>query len=155
MVKHANECHLDSTQYSYYNDDERVELLFNSIYKVIAVKFHGQNYLPIDVLDLHQKALVDELKLCAFGKEKKLVPLHSPSASTSIVPSSIQPNVSFYGANLDFQHDGFSIIDQELPEEQLGFNTPGPESASYPCTVESAYKPENDSTENNKIMDEK
>jgi len=54
-VKHANECHLDSTQYSYYNDDERVELLFNSIYKVIAVKFHRQNYLPIDVLDLHQK----------------------------------------------------------------------------------------------------
>ena len=54
-MKHANECHLDSTQYSYYNDDERVELVFNCVYKVIAVKFDGQNYLPIDALHLHQK----------------------------------------------------------------------------------------------------
>lgn len=144
MVKHANECHLDSAQYSYYNDDEGVELVFNCVYKVIAVKFDGQNYLPIDALDLHQKTLVDKLKLCAFGKQNELIPLHSPSASTSVVPSSIQPNVSFYEANLGLQHYGFSIIDQELPERQLGFNIS--ESASYPCTVESAYKPEDDST---------
>ena len=55
-MKHANECHIDSTQYSYYNDEERVELVFNCVYKVIAVKFHGQTYLSIDALDLHQKA---------------------------------------------------------------------------------------------------
>ncbi|KAJ8430551.1 hypothetical protein Cgig2_019123 [Carnegiea gigantea] len=137
MVKHANECHLDSAQYSYYNDDERVELVFNCVYKVIAVKFDGQNYLPVDALDLHQKILVDKLKLCAFGKQNELIPLHGPSASTSIVPSSIRPNVSSYEANLGLQHD-------ELPERQLGFNIS--ESASYPCTAESTYKPEDDST---------
>ena len=55
-MKHANECHLDSTLYRYTYAAKRIELLFNCVYKVIEAKFDGQVYHP-DALDAHQKVV--------------------------------------------------------------------------------------------------
>lgn len=54
-MKHANECQLDDTYYRYCNEAEGAQLLFNCVYKAIAVKFGGQRFQPIDSLDIYQK----------------------------------------------------------------------------------------------------
>lgn len=143
MVKHANECHLDDTYYSYFNDAERTQLLFNCVYKVIAVKFEGQDYQPIDALDICQKGLVEKLKQYAFSNVNQLVPVHNPSAISALMQPNIKPNVPFCSPKLDLQHDALSVIDQDEPDKQLDFNLS--DSASYPCTLENGYLPEDDS----------
>lgn len=49
----GNECHLDNTFYSYQVSG--VQLLFNCVYKIVAVKFEGQDYRSVSTLDTSQK----------------------------------------------------------------------------------------------------
>lgn len=143
IVKHAYECHLDNTLFSYTSAAERVELLFNCVYKVIEVKFDGQVYHP-DALDAHQKALVDELKQLAFSNKNEPVLFHSSSATPALASSTTSLRIPFLGANLDVHRDGLSVIDQGGLEQQRDFNLS--DSASYPRTVEDGYLQGDDST---------
>ncbi|KAL2941166.1 Calmodulin-binding protein 60 D [Bienertia sinuspersici] len=74
MVKHANECQLDNTHYTYTSEAEGAQLLFNCVYKVVAVKFGAQHFQPVDALDICQKALVEKLKQTAFLNLNQLLP---------------------------------------------------------------------------------
>lgn len=132
MVKHANGCPLDNTLYSYSYAAERVELLFNCVYKVIAVKFDGI-YQPVDAIDARQKALVDELKQLAFLNQNEMVPINGSSATPPLASSTTSLSIPFSGANLDLHHD----VDQGGSLHQPNLNPS--ESASYPCTIEDGY----------------
>ncbi|XP_010674128.1 calmodulin-binding protein 60 B isoform X2 [Beta vulgaris subsp. vulgaris] len=139
MVKHANECHLDGTYYSYCNEAEGAELLFNCVYKVVAVKFEGQDYQPVDIC---QKVLVDKLKESAFMNVNQLIPVHNPYAISTSMQPQIE-HVAYSSLKLDLQHDARSTIDQDEPEKQMDINLS--DSSSYPCTVEDGYLLEDDS----------
>ncbi|KAH9612215.1 hypothetical protein KSS87_000884 [Heliosperma pusillum] len=144
MVRHANDCHLDSNCYLYCSESENVVLLFNCVYKVVAVKFTGQDYQTVDSLDTRQKALVEKLKQSAFLNVNELVPvLSSPAVSPFELPI-IEHLVPFSGPY--FQHDGFSMLSQGEPaEQQLHFNQS--DTSSFPRTAEEgSYPPEDDST---------
>ncbi|KNA18488.1 hypothetical protein SOVF_070300 [Spinacia oleracea] len=126
MVKHANECHLDNTCYSYCNEVDRTQLLFNCVYKVVAVKFKGQDYQPVDALDICQKGLVEKLKQLAFLNVNQLVPVINPSA----ISTSMQPTIEHFQYSTE-------------PDKKLDINLS--DSASYPCTIEDGYLLEGDS----------
>ncbi|KAH9606269.1 hypothetical protein KSS87_020104 [Heliosperma pusillum] len=140
MVKHANECHVDKTYYRYSDESNCVELIFNCVYKVIAVKFRGRDYQTHDSLDIHHKALVEELKQSALMKPNELVSFHGISAISPLELPTIGHNIL-----LSSNHDDFSTIDQDKQENQMDFNLL--DTASYPGTAEGcSYLPEDDST---------
>ncbi|KAK9673296.1 hypothetical protein RND81_12G158500 [Saponaria officinalis] len=148
MVRHANECDLDSTYYRYCDESNSVELLFNCVYKVITVKFAGHNYQTLDFLDSRQKALVEKLKHSALQNVNELVQVHSSMVIPPVELPSIGHNISFSSSQLDL-HNGFSMIDQDKPAKEFDFNLS--DTASYPCTgtgtgtAEEDYLPEGDS----------
>ncbi|CAO2836620.1 unnamed protein product [Amaranthus hypochondriacus] len=148
MVKHANECHLDNTFYSYQVSG--VQLLFNCVYKIVAVKFEGQDYRSVSTLDTSQKALVKMYKQSAFYNLDQLVPVQNPFATSTPVPPTIEQNTSFSSSKLDFQHDALSIVDQD---KQLDINLS--DSVTYPGTIEDGYRFEDDtaSQTNQSIQD--
>lgn len=57
IIEHALSCDLDADEwYTYYGAAaQRVELRLNSIYQVVAAKFDGQNYEPVEKLNFFQK----------------------------------------------------------------------------------------------------
>ncbi|XP_021742646.1 calmodulin-binding protein 60 A-like [Chenopodium quinoa] len=137
MVKHANECHLNNTYYSYINEAESAQLLFNCVYKVIAVKFEGQDYQLVDALDNCQKVLVEKLKQFAFMNLNQLVPVNNPSVISTSMEPTVEQDLLFSTPKLDLQHDALSFIDQDEPDKKLDINLS--DSASYPCTIEDGY----------------
>ncbi|XP_074298806.1 calmodulin-binding protein 60 B-like [Silene latifolia] len=143
MVRHANDGHLDNNCYIYCGESENVVLLFNCVYKVVAVKFTGQDYQTVDSLDTRQKALVEKLKQSAFLNVNELVPVHSSAVVFPFESPTIENLVPFSSPYV--QHGGFSMIDQGEPaEQQLDFNQS--DTSSYPCAAEEGgYPPEDDS----------
>ncbi|XP_074311723.1 calmodulin-binding protein 60 B-like [Silene latifolia] len=145
MVKHANECHLDDMYYRFSDESNCVDLIFNCVYKVIAVKFSGQDYQPADSLDTHHKALVEELKQSALMRQNELVPFHGTSAISPLELPTTGHNSLISSSRLDLHHDDFSTIDQDKQVNQMDFNLL--DTASYPYTAEGcSYLPEDDST---------
>ncbi|KAL9233431.1 hypothetical protein vseg_008435 [Gypsophila vaccaria] len=144
MVKHANDCHLENTVYQYCSDSESVVLRFNCVYKVIAVKFTGQDFQSLDTLDIYQQAAVEEAKKSAFSHLNEVVQVHSsPAVSSLELPTTVH-DIPF--STTYMMHDGLSlIIDQDEPAEtQFDINLA--DTASYPCTAEPrCYLTEDDS----------
>lgn len=61
IIEHALTCVLDDDEwytYTYYGAQQRVGLLLNSIFKVVAATFGGQNYQPLEKLTFSQKVCV-------------------------------------------------------------------------------------------------
>ncbi|KAL9234947.1 hypothetical protein vseg_009757 [Gypsophila vaccaria] len=142
MVRHANECHLDNTCYRFWGEFGNIELLFDCVYKLIAVKFTGHDYQSLDFLDTSQKVLVEKLKQIALQDETRLVPIHRSLVIPSLEQQTIGHNISFSSSQFDLQHGGFSTIDEDKPEKHVDFNLL--DTASYPSTgaAEADYLPE-------------
>lgn len=50
IIEHANTCVLDEKLYAYFEPEQSVGLIFDSVYKIIKVTFDGQTYEPLDKL---------------------------------------------------------------------------------------------------------
>uniref|UniRef100_A0A5B7AMA6 Calmodulin-binding protein 60 D n=1 Tax=Davidia involucrata TaxID=16924 RepID=A0A5B7AMA6_DAVIN len=123
IIEHATACVLDDDKlYVYYGAVERVGLVFNSIYKVVAATFDGHNYQSLDKLAPFQMQLVEDLKSCAYKNLNDLIPIDEPS-----VVGLARPLLSLQAdplsiPNLDLQHANFPLAHQDDPELHLSFN---------------------------------
>ncbi|XP_058190856.1 calmodulin-binding protein 60 B-like [Rhododendron vialii] len=92
IIEHATACVLDNKLFMYPRDEERVGIVLNSVFKVVAAVFDGQVYEPLDKLDVLQMGLVENLKRHAYKNLDYLVPLdESPVFGPGMVPASLQP----------------------------------------------------------------
>ncbi|KAE9446642.1 hypothetical protein C3L33_21461, partial [Rhododendron williamsianum] len=108
--KHATACVPDNKLYMYPRDEERVGIMLNSFFKVVAAVFDGQIYEPLDKLMYcrwssevftftnyflmpgAKLGLVENLKRRAYKNLGDLVPLDdSPVFGPGTVPASLQP----------------------------------------------------------------
>ncbi|KAA8545228.1 hypothetical protein F0562_020012 [Nyssa sinensis] len=132
IIEHAMACVLDDDKFYVYRDAEGTELLFNSIYMVVAVTFDGHNYQSLDELTTVQRGLVECLKQRAYKNLNDLVPIDDssfvglarPLLSLQADPLSIP--------NLDLPHANFPVAHQDESEMQLSFNN----TTTHPCTFE-------------------
>ncbi|GLT94840.1 hypothetical protein SLE2022_125580 [Rubroshorea leprosula] len=140
IIDHATTCVLDDDElYAYHGVAQRVVLLLNSIYKVVAASFDGQNFLPLEELTLTQKLLVDEVKRQAykniheftFVDRRAIMGPSRPLATLQFEPSN--------SPNLGPQEHDFSVALQGEPEMQLAFSQ-SPNSASYTYESEGSHQ---------------
>ncbi|XVF57566.1 hypothetical protein PTKIN_Ptkin06aG0215900 [Pterospermum kingtungense] len=76
IIEHALSCDLDVDEwytYTYYGAAQRVELRFDSFYRVVAATFDGQNYQPVENLNFSQKILVEDAKRHAYRNLQDMV----------------------------------------------------------------------------------
>ncbi|XP_028779520.1 calmodulin-binding protein 60 G isoform X2 [Neltuma alba] len=67
ITEHAGKCVIDDYNlYMYQSAEQRVGLLFNSIYILVGVTFDGQNYCSPDILAPADKHLVEVVKQHAY-----------------------------------------------------------------------------------------
>lgn len=74
IIEHANTCALDNKFFVYY--DNGFGIILNSIFKVIAATFDGQNPVTLDMLNTLQMGLVDSMKRNAYGNRNNLLLLN-------------------------------------------------------------------------------
>ncbi|XP_028086312.1 calmodulin-binding protein 60 G-like [Camellia sinensis] len=123
IIVHATACVLDDKLYIYYRDAEGVRLVFNSIFKVVAATFDGQNYQPLDKLDAFQmQGLVENLKTCAYKNLNDLVPLVDTSTfGPAMLPSGLLAD-PYSSPSSSLQDVNFSGVQQDLLEMPLACN---------------------------------
>ncbi|OMO86321.1 Calmodulin binding protein-like protein [Corchorus capsularis] len=134
IIEHARSCVVDDEEwYTYYGADQRVGLLLNSIYEVIAATFDGQSYQPVETLAFSQKLLVGDAKRQAYKNVRGLVltdrraimglsmPLTNLLPEPVSIPNLLQPQLDY------------SVPNQDQPETPLGLNQ---SSISYSYGVE-------------------
>ncbi|XVF05979.1 hypothetical protein REPUB_Repub06bG0008300 [Reevesia pubescens] len=134
IVEHASSCVLDDDEwFTYYGVDQRVGLLLNSIYNVVAATFDGQNYTPVEKLTFSQKLLVEDAKRQAYKNVHDLVltdrrAIIGPSMPlTNLLPEPLTI------PNLLPQQPDFSVANQDQLDTPLGFNQ---SSTSYAYEVD-------------------
>ncbi|TXG65242.1 hypothetical protein EZV62_006517 [Acer yangbiense] len=119
IVEHASTCDVnDEISFTYSVD--RIGLLFNSVYKLVAATFDGQNYQSVDDPTFIDTPLVKSIKEQAYRNVSSFVPvdgraIFGPSKS---LPSMQDEPIS--GSTTCVQHpDEFSVADQGLAEMQI------------------------------------
>ncbi|XP_021283452.1 protein SAR DEFICIENT 1 [Herrania umbratica] len=136
IIEHALTCVLDDNEWythTYYGAQQRVGLLLNSIFKVVAATFGGQNYQPVEKLTFSQKLLVEDAKRQAYKNVGDLVltdrqAIFGPSMTlTNLLPEPVSI------PNLLLQQPDFSVANQDQPDIALGFNQ---STTSYAYGVE-------------------
>ncbi|OMP10954.1 Calmodulin binding protein-like protein [Corchorus olitorius] len=134
IIEHARSCVVDDEEwFTYYGADQRVGLLLNCIYEVIAATFDGQSYQPVETLNFSQKLLVGDAKRQAYKNVRDLVltdrraimGLSMPLTNLLPEPVSIP--------NLLMPQPDYSVPNQDQPETPLGLNQ---SSISYSYGVE-------------------
>ncbi|KAJ4966620.1 hypothetical protein NE237_018469 [Protea cynaroides] len=122
IVDHAKTCVLDNKLYVYYNAEQRVGLLFNSIYKCIGLMFDGHSYQPLDNLTTSQMIFVECLKQHAYRNMKDIIevdgPLNDGDSKHFLRPQA----ASLQGSRQAVQHPDFPFILQGQLPMQPGFN---------------------------------
>ncbi|KAI4310931.1 hypothetical protein MLD38_035874 [Melastoma candidum] len=94
IVAHAKHCVVDDNKhYTYYFESENIGLMFNSVFKVVAVAIHNLDYQPMDSLTSHEKALVHSLKIQALKKTGEWLPFDSVLEGT--VNLQDEPSINF------------------------------------------------------------
>ncbi|CAL5402087.1 unnamed protein product [Camellia sinensis] len=122
IIVHAMACVLDDKLYIYYRDAEGVGLVFNSIFKVVAVTFDGQTYQPLDKLDAFQMGLVENLKTFAYKNLNDLVPFVDTSTfGPAMLPSGLLAD-PYSSPSSSLQDVNFSGVQQDLLEMPLACN---------------------------------
>lgn len=71
IIEHANTCTLDDEFFVYYG--RPFGIVFNSIFKVVAVTFDGLNTVPLNELGMVQMGLVNVLKKNAYENKNDLL----------------------------------------------------------------------------------
>ncbi|GAB2228979.1 hypothetical protein Droror1_Dr00023113 [Drosera rotundifolia] len=112
ITGHANACQLDNQQLYAYMNAEGLGLKFNCVYKVVAVTFDGQNYIPVESLDVYQRSRVEELKRDAYQNLNELVPVNNTTTPCFSLPSSIRQMPPYSFPALCLEPNGVPVTDQ-------------------------------------------
>ncbi|KAJ7977883.1 Calmodulin binding protein-like [Quillaja saponaria] len=124
IVEHATACVVDNQNlYIYYTTEPPIGLLFNSIYKVVAVTFDCKNYCSLDTLSSSQKNLVEKVKQQAYKNVNDLI-----SVDEQPTFSLLRPLASLQSDQLAFPQQGLQQFvfpsSQQEQEETWSFNHP-------------------------------
>ncbi|XVF41795.1 hypothetical protein PTKIN_Ptkin01aG0309300 [Pterospermum kingtungense] len=114
IIEHALSCVIDDDEwYTYYGAAQRVGLLLNSIYKVVAATFDGQSYQPVEKLTFSQKLLVEDGKRQAYRNVQDLVLADRQAILSLSMPLTdlLQPE-PLSTPNLLLQQPDFSVANQ-------------------------------------------
>ncbi|GLT47672.1 hypothetical protein SLA2020_213480 [Shorea laevis] len=144
IVDHATTCVLDDDEmYSYYGfaQTERIGLLLNSIYKVVAATFDGQNYLPLEKLTFGQKLLVEDVKRQAYKNAHEFTLIDGRAIMGPSRPLTSFQSEPFNSSNLGPQQLDFPVAIQGQPEMQLAISH-SPNSTSYTYEPEGSHQPQ-------------
>ncbi|KAK8545965.1 hypothetical protein V6N13_067209 [Hibiscus sabdariffa] len=121
IVDHALSCVVDDNEwYSYYGTAQSVGLLLDSIYRVVAATWDGQNYHPVEKLTFSHKLLVEDAKRQAYKNVRGLVlvdrqPTMGPSMPfTDLLPQPLSI------PNLLLQQPDFSVENQDEADTPHG-----------------------------------
>ncbi|XWS42340.1 hypothetical protein CRYUN_Cryun16bG0006200 [Craigia yunnanensis] len=124
IIKHALSCVIDDDEwYAYNGAAQRVGLLLNSIYRVVAATFDGQNYHPVEELTFSQMRQVENAKSQAYKNVRDLVLTERPAIMGPSMPLT----------NLLLQQPDFLVANQDQLDTPPGFNQ---SSTSYAYEVE-------------------
>ncbi|CAI9768924.1 unnamed protein product [Fraxinus pennsylvanica] len=133
IIEHATNCNLDYGFYLYVGAHE-IRLLFNCVYKLVGATFDGQNYLPLDELNVYQMQVVENLKQHAYRNLKDLVPINDQSA---VGYPMLLPSVGVDNPNCptSYVHANFPV------QQEMQMNPAHPTISLHNYEVEREYSP--------------
>ncbi|CAA3007015.1 calmodulin-binding 60 C [Olea europaea subsp. europaea] len=134
IIGHAATCKLDNK--FYYINAHGIRLLFNCIYDLVGATFDGQNYLPLNKLDMNQMQIVENLKQHVYKNLMELVPIDDQSAVDypMLLPSVGAGNFNYPSSSM--QNANFPV----LQEMQMNL-APPTTSRLYNYEAEQEYIP--------------
>ncbi|KAK8973915.1 hypothetical protein V6N11_046875 [Hibiscus sabdariffa] len=121
IIDHALSCALDDDEwYSYYGTAQRVGLLLDSIYRVVAVTLDGENYHPVEKLIFSQKLLAEDAKRQAYKNVRDLVLVDRRATMGPSMPLTNLLPEPLSIPNLLLQQPDFSVENQDEPDTSNG-----------------------------------
>ncbi|KAK1582429.1 hypothetical protein Q3G72_014853 [Acer saccharum] len=129
IVEHASTCALNDEIFYTYSV-EGIGLLFNSVYKLVAATFDGQNYQFLDDPTFTHKPLVETIKKQAYRNVNSFVPVDRYAIfgpSNPLISLQAEP---YNSPASGLQHPEFPVAHAGSSEIQSGFDHASP-STSY------------------------
>ncbi|KAI9185443.1 hypothetical protein LWI28_007266 [Acer negundo] len=129
IVEHASTCELNDEIFYTYSV-EGIGFLFNSVYKLVAATFDGQNYQILDDPTFTHKHLVETLKKQAYRNVDSFVPVDRHAIfgpSNPLISLQAEP---YNSPTSGLQHPEFPVAHAGSSEIQSGFDHASP-STSY------------------------
>ncbi|PIA61179.1 hypothetical protein AQUCO_00300600v1 [Aquilegia coerulea] len=120
VTKHATTCILDNKHYKYFITEREVDLIFDSVYKLVGAIFDGQ-YKSLENLTSCQMTLVDNLKHYAYRNLNEMVEIDWPLFDTSPVALPLYGS-SFLLSSLDSQLPALPSTHEDQPTTRMGFS---------------------------------
>ncbi|KAB1994969.1 hypothetical protein ES319_D13G131100v1 [Gossypium barbadense] len=121
IIEHALSCVLDDDEwYSYYGTAQSVGLLLNSIYRVEAATFDGQNYQPVENMTFSQKLLVEDAKRQAYKNVGDLVSVDQRATIRPLMPLTNFLPEPLCIPNLLLQQPELSVENEDKPDTPHG-----------------------------------
>ncbi|TXG65260.1 hypothetical protein EZV62_006535 [Acer yangbiense] len=121
IVKHASTCALNDEIFYTYSV-EGIGLLFNSVYKLVAATFDGQNYQFLDDPTFTHKPLVETIKkqvyrnVNSFVQHPEFPVAHAGSSEIQSGFDHASPSTSYnYGPEDHSQQSHFSVAENTQP----------------------------------------
>ncbi|KAK1547905.1 hypothetical protein Q3G72_010507 [Acer saccharum] len=118
IVEHASTCGLNDEIFYTYSG-EGIGLLFNSIYKLVAATFDGQNYQFLDDPTFTHKPLVETIKKQAYRNVNSFVPVDGRATFGPSKSLSSLQDEPITGSTTGLQHPEFPVVHQGLAEMQI------------------------------------
>ncbi|KAF9607204.1 hypothetical protein IFM89_033411 [Coptis chinensis] len=121
IVQHASSCILDNKRYVYYNSGRQVQLMFDSVYRLLGATFAGEIYKSLESLTATQMSLVESLKQDACRNLNDMVEIDWPLVDASSVVFPLE-DFSYSGPSLDPQLPGLPVICEDQPATLVGLS---------------------------------
>ncbi|XP_057437895.1 calmodulin-binding protein 60 B-like isoform X2 [Lotus japonicus] len=113
IIEHAkNSDKDDDERYIYSATEQSMSLVLNCVYEVVEVTFDGQNYRPVQSLNLEEKRLVERAKKQAYNNLKNLMPVGTTKHGSVETSAGVQ--TAQYGG------PGHGLQQFEVPIAQQG-----------------------------------
>ncbi|KAI4301724.1 hypothetical protein L6164_034973 [Bauhinia variegata] len=100
IIKHAEECDMNEYDYSEYSyptnqQEGKIRLLFDPIYKLVGVSLNGHNYCrPHTLTAAADKKMVERAKQHAYKNLKDLIPINEATTTSLLAQLDASPNQS-------------------------------------------------------------
>ncbi|XP_015570434.1 calmodulin-binding protein 60 B [Ricinus communis] len=140
IIEHANTCVLDEKLYAYFEPEQSVGLIFDSVYKIIKVTFDGQTYEPLDKLTPPHKALVENLKRQAYNNVKEFILIDAHAISGPSRTLTCPGSDSYHDQNLGLQQPDLPVARKDEPEMLIDFNTAGSANHLFQSPLRNSFK---------------
>ncbi|KAH7521107.1 hypothetical protein ACOSQ2_009142 [Xanthoceras sorbifolium] len=134
IVEHASACVVNDDMFYAYSVGG-IGLLFNSIFKLVAATFDGQNYQFLDDPTFTQRPLVESIKKHAYKNLNSFVAVDRHTIfgpSNPLISLQAEP---FHSPTSGLQHPEFPVAPQGSSETQSGFDRAS-SSTSYNYELE-------------------